>query len=44
MHWVAHDSEFLKETLANTIQVDDFTRKLYEIFEWTLENGAAQVN
>ncbi|XP_031628682.1 glutathione synthetase-like isoform X2 [Contarinia nasturtii] len=33
MHWVAHDTEFLRETLSNTIKVDEFTRKLFEIYE-----------
>lgn len=44
MHWVAHDTEFLRETLANTIQVDEFTRNLFEIYERVLaENDSAQV-
>lgn len=44
MHWVAHDTEFLRETLANTIQVDEFTGKLFKIYERVLtENGDAQV-
>lgn len=44
MHWVAHDTEFLRETLANTIKVDEFTRNLFEIHERILaENDSAQV-
>lgn len=44
MHWVAHDTEFLRETLANTIQVDEFTGNLFKIYERLLEeNGGAQV-
>lgn len=43
MHWVAHDTEFLRETLANTIKVDEFTRNLFNIHERILsENGSAQ--
>lgn len=45
MHKVAHDNEFLKETLKKTIGVDDFTGKLYEIHEKILqEGGSAQVS
>lgn len=45
MHWVAHDAEFLRETLANTIKVDEFTRNLFNIHERILaENGSAQVS
>lgn len=44
MHWVAHDTEFLRETLANTIKVDEFTRNLYNIYERILaDGGPAQV-
>lgn len=44
MHWVAHDTAFLRETLANTIQVDEFTGNLFKIYERVLaENGGAQV-
>lgn len=44
MHWVAHDTEFLRETLANTIKVDEFTRNLFDIHERIIaENDAAQV-
>ena len=43
MHKVAHDKKFLTETLKNTIQVDEFTRKLFEIYETVQNEGVAQV-
>ena len=43
MHKVAHDREFLTKTLQNTIQVDDFTRRLFEIYETVQNEGVAQV-
>lgn len=44
MHWVAHDTEFLRETLANTVKVDEFTGNLFKIFERILaEGGPTQV-
>lgn len=44
MHWVALDSEFLRETLASTIKVDEFTRKLFNIHERILaENDSSKV-
>lgn len=43
MHWVAHDTEFLRETLASTIRVDDFTAQLFRIYERTLAEGVTQV-
>ena len=43
MHKVAHDRKFLTETLKNTIQVDDFTRKLFEIYETVQNEGVTQV-
>ena len=44
MHKVAHDNEFLKETLKQTIEVDEFTKRLYDIHQ-TIQNegGPAQV-
>jgi len=33
MHKVAHDYDFLRESLKNTIQVDDFTGRLWKIYE-----------
>ena len=44
MHKVAHDYEFLKETLKETIKVDDFTRRLFEIYEQMRKEGYAQVS
>ena len=43
MHKVAHDREFLTETLAQTIKVDDFTGRLFQIFEKVWDEGLAQV-
>jgi glutathione synthase len=43
IHNVAHDSDFLKETLASTIKVDDFTAALFRIYETILAEGSAQV-
>ena len=43
MHKVAHDRKFLTETLKNTIEVDEFTRKLFEIYETVQNEGVAQV-
>jgi hypothetical protein len=43
VHKIAHDSEFLRETLASTIQVDDFTGNLFKIYETVLNEGFAQV-
>lgn len=42
IHIVAHDYEFLKETLQETVKVDDFTRKLFEIYEIVHKEGATQ--
>lgn len=44
IHNVAHDVEFLKETLASTIMVDDFTAALFKIYETILAEGATQVS
>ena len=43
MHKVAHDREFLTATLAQTIKVDDFTGRLFKIFETVWDEGLAQV-
>lgn len=43
IHNVAHDADFLRETLASTIKVDDFTAALFRIYETMLAEGAAQV-
>ncbi|KAL1513811.1 hypothetical protein ABEB36_003167 [Hypothenemus hampei] len=43
MHWVAHDQEFLRETLKETIQVDEFTGNLFKIWETVLSEGVSQL-
>lgn len=43
MHKVAHDRKFLTETLAQTVKVDDFTGRLFKIFEKVWDEGLAQV-
>ncbi|XP_029664416.1 glutathione synthetase-like isoform X3 [Formica exsecta] len=42
IHKVAHDYDFLKETLEETIKVDDFTRNLFDIYETIHKEGVAQ--
>lgn len=42
MHRLAHDYEFLKDTLKETIKVDHFTRKLFEIYETVRSEGFTQ--
>jgi len=42
MHRVAHDHDFLAETLKNTIKVDEFTRRLYQIYETVRNEGFRQ--
>lgn len=42
IHRVAHDYDFLKETLQGIIKVDDFTKRLFDIYETVHEEGAAQ--
>lgn len=44
IHNVAYDEEFLRNTLASTIQVDDFTAALFRIYETILLEGSAQVS
>jgi len=39
MHKVAHDYEFLKESLKHTIKVDEFTGKLWSIYETIMSEG-----
>lgn len=43
VHAVAFDYEFLKETLASTIRVDDFTNELFKIYETVRSEGSGQV-
>ncbi|KAL1400533.1 hypothetical protein pipiens_007348 [Culex pipiens pipiens] len=42
MHSVAHDEEFLRDTLKYTIKVDEFTGSLFEIYETVLKEGISQ--
>ncbi|KAL1457123.1 hypothetical protein WDU94_001784 [Cyamophila willieti] len=42
VHRVAHDYSFLKETLKNACEVDDFTKKLFEIYEFIQKEGPTQ--
>ena len=43
MHKVAHDRDFLTSTLEETIKVDAFTKRLFDIFETVWGEGLAQV-
>lgn len=43
MHRVAHNRKFLTDSLKETIQVDDFTKNLFKIYETVLEEGITQV-
>jgi len=40
---VAHDDNFLRETLKKTIAVDDFTGRLFQIYDTVLKEGITQV-
>ncbi|XP_018020366.1 glutathione synthetase, partial [Hyalella azteca] len=42
MHRVAHSHDFLQRSLVNTIKVDDFTRRLWELYMTVREEGVAQ--
>lgn len=42
-HRVAHDAEFLRESLASTLPVDPFTAELFRIWETVSAEGVAQV-
>lgn len=44
MHWVAHDSDFLCETLSTTVKGDEFTANLYQIYETILSENDQQVS
>jgi len=39
MHKVAHDYDFLKESLKHTIKVDEFTGRLWNIYETIMSEG-----
>ncbi|XP_066583880.1 glutathione synthetase-like [Prorops nasuta] len=42
MHRVAYDYEFLRETLKPTTLVDNFTKKLFDIYETVYKEGLIQ--
>ncbi|XP_050522041.1 glutathione synthetase-like isoform X2 [Daktulosphaira vitifoliae] len=42
MHKVSRDHEFLKSCLKKTIEVDEFTRKLFTLYETVREEGITQ--
>lgn len=42
MHRVAHDYDFLYESLKNVIKVDEFTKKLWDIYEIIRREGITQ--
>ncbi|XP_045126156.1 glutathione synthetase-like isoform X2 [Portunus trituberculatus] len=43
MHRIAHDYQFLKDALEKTIKVDDFTRRLWDIYTTVREEGISQL-
>ncbi|KAK2585964.1 hypothetical protein KPH14_010541 [Odynerus spinipes] len=42
MHKVAHDNNFIRSTLKGTIEVDDFTARLFNIYEAVYKEGFTQ--
>lgn len=42
IHKVAHDEVFLKKTLERTIEGDEFTRRLFKIYEQVKQEGLGQ--
>ncbi|XP_040575925.1 glutathione synthetase isoform X2 [Lepeophtheirus salmonis] len=42
MHRVAHDQEFLTKTLSQTIECDEFTKKLFDIYDCVMNEGITQ--
>ncbi|KAG8240409.1 hypothetical protein J437_LFUL003123 [Ladona fulva] len=42
MHKVAHNHEFLSESLKSTIEVDEFTKRLFDIYETVRKEGFTQ--
>ncbi|XP_031566892.1 glutathione synthetase-like [Actinia tenebrosa] len=42
VHKISQDHEFLKESLQGTITVDEFTGRIYDIYEQTRKEGIAQ--
>lgn len=43
-HKVAHSREFLSSTLKETVKVDEFTGKLFKIYETVQDEGVTQVS
>ena len=43
MHRVSHDHKFLQESLEKTIKVDQFTKRLWDIYETVRKEGFRQV-
>ncbi|KAL0270491.1 UNVERIFIED_CONTAM: hypothetical protein PYX00_007888 [Menopon gallinae] len=42
IHKVAHDHQFLSEQLRSTIKVDEFTNRLFQLYETVHREGVAQ--
>uniref|UniRef100_A0A1Y1MFP8 Glutathione synthetase n=1 Tax=Photinus pyralis TaxID=7054 RepID=A0A1Y1MFP8_PHOPY len=42
MHWVAHNPDFLRNCLKDTVAVDEFTGNLFNVYEQILTEGTAQ--
>ncbi|CAL8121898.1 unnamed protein product [Orchesella dallaii] len=42
VHRVAHDYDFLHQSLSNACKVDEFTRRLFEIYDTVRQEGVAQ--
>jgi hypothetical protein len=40
---VAHDDKFLRDSLQKTIAVDDFTGRLFQIYDTVTKEGVTQV-
>lgn len=40
---MAHDDKFLRETLEKTIAVDEFTRRLFQVYDTVHKEGITQV-
>jgi glutathione synthase len=40
---VAHDDHFIRSSLEKTIAVDDFTGRLFRIYDTVMKEGVTQV-
>jgi|688.fasta_scaffold487223_1 hypothetical protein len=41
---LSHDDEFLRETFKNTVKADEYTKKMFNIYDAVMKNGGpAQV-